>query len=707
MEYNFCFKCGNKLEKDHMFCPKCGQKIKDNEEPEVVEEEEEEIVTSEPEIEIGNDTYFEFLKYFENNELEEAKKVVEEKGAYDLAKLIEEPIYQNVLYNKETDRMAKFITFLGKIGINPGLYSTKNYNNILSTALYRKNKTVAKAFLESESNKIEKIFDLSTGGSRKPDDEDGEELYECLLKYVVDYNDVDFLKYYLDLVTKAREEELNSDDETINVDVDMSMLYEFNSVRTIYSDLEDLYSEDELFDEPVLTALTEAILFCSSEIVKTILEYPYFEINYNDNLIIPYIDWSSVEEADTKKQLLKDHDYKFSNYTRSAFKGNKVKKLGEKEEVTLDSLKREIKDYVSIVFPDDTMSQFKSMGLEVDSCMHSFNTIVNYCSFLIAVEKGKEKELSSIIRAVTDHKDSEFFKTEILYNSKLTTIDEIKNNTFELMGAVFNVAKYTSSVKSKEAIVDKFVEFLNNWLLFINENKNTESKVLNEIKNKLESVDLTVQEETEETVYDSADEMVEVDGEPLQIVGLGLSRFKQEYLNASPKYYSYVGVDIKNPNKTKLAEDIDISVSFYRDGMIVYTEDDNISIIQGDTVMHYGNLFRVDEIFDNYKVRIKDCHFVNNEDNIDYNSVISIDNLRFKVDRFEEETKVSCSIRNNTKLDLRACYVFVQFLKNKKIVGGVTLYEYDVAAFSEHDLVTTVEMAIECDEVVASCNPRL
>ena len=104
-------------------------------------------------------------------------------------------------------------------------------------------------------------------------------------------------------------------------------------------------------------------------------------------------------------------------------------------------------------------------------------------------------------------------------------------------------------------------------------------------------------------------------------------------------------------------------------------------------------------------MRINGCDFTKNVNNIDYTSYFRIENLKYRVDNIESETKVSCTVTSQFPNYLRKLVVYVQFLKNKKIVAGNYMVQYDLESYGQYDLIDKFDMAIDCDEVICSIVP--
>ena len=49
--------------------------------------------------------------------------------------------------------------------------------------------------------------------------------------------------------------------------------------------------------------------------------------------------------------------------------------------------------------------------------------------------------------------------------------------------------------------------------------------------------------------------------------------------------------------------------------------------------------------------------------------------------------------------------MFDEFLKNKKIVAGNYMVQYDLESYGQYDLIDKFDMAIDCDEVICSIVP--
>lgn len=631
------------------------------------------------------------INAFKNNDEKMLKDIImdksnkEEIGKYlfDFAKA------NNKLLINGKDKFPDLIKYLDKNGFELD-YETDYGNNILMAAVYHNNVKLVKAILESDS--FDPSYIVLIGDRVFYDETDEKNETSSALKYALVNNNEEII----DLIFEHLEANISEQDFFLDLALD-------------YIDEEDKYDgiEDELADL-TFSAITTAIMYSSVDVVERILSFDDFKLTIYDEMFIDRLDWNTVTDADKKKDLLIEKlGYDFNIYNSALIKNKNCNTILDKT-VTLDDIKKRLKNYTKTVLDDDFANL---ITYQVNSdFVDTYDLVLKSLLFMIAVDlnPSKAEQYKEIINNYSGYSTT-FVNICYSFIEKEHDLDFIKEQILPMIDPILKVLMINQSVNFKNYTKPELVSILTDWKNLIAKEK--DSKILDEIKTIISNIEFDeslVPEDTEIESESGNNVMFEnvSDGIPLEISAVGLSQYRQEYYNAPPSYYSYVGADIVNKNKDYIAENVRVTTTFYDDGMIIDKYEDVIGIIQNDSVFHYGIEYRVDEKYDKYTVRVNSCNFVKNVDNIDYASLFEISNLKYRVDSIEGETKVSCTIRSKFPNYLRKLVVYIQFLKNNKIVAGNYMVQYDLEAFGEYDIVDKIDMAIDCDKVICSIVPE-
>ena len=623
----------------------------------------------------------------ENNENAIKELLSNEEKVKEIGKYLFEMTKDNkkLLINGK-DKLPDLIKFLDSCGYEFE-YETDHGNNILVGAVYHNNTKVVKALVEADN--FNPYYITANGDNPFYNEEEDSDDFSSALKYAIVNNNEEII----DLIFNQYTGDISEEDF-------------YTDYVEKYVDEVDKYDgfEDDFYDLS-FSAFTAAVMFSSVEVVERIISFDKFKLKVYDKLVIDKIDYSTVLDGAAKRKLIEDKlGYEFKFYNSAIIKNKNSEVTGEKM-VTLDDIFKRLKQYNSNVLDDEFLTAVEYQVTE--DFGDTYDVLIKALLFLIAIELKPESadNFRYRINSFNDKYSMTFTNVANSFIEKEYDFNFIKQQFIPMIDPIFKILMVNQKVNFKTYTQKELIDILSDWKKLIS--TNAESKILEEIKENLlaieydESIFNNVEEETEETNNNVMFESVS-NGIPLEVSSIGLSQYRQEYYNAPPRYYSYVGADIVNKNKDLIADGVRITVTFYQDGMIIDKFDDTIGIIQNDSTFHYGSEFRVDEPYDNYSVRITGCSFAKNVDNMDFGSFMQVKNLNYRVDRIEEETKVSCTLKSMFPNYVRRVYVYVQFLKNKKIVGGNYLVQYDVEAYSEYDLLDKFDMAIDCDEIVYS-----
>lgn len=612
---------------------------------------------------------------------------------------IGEYIYNLVKDNKILSKNGKdiipdLLRFLNDCGYSYQ-YESDNGNNILTCAVYHGNHNVIDAFIETVNNTAY----LYSGCSNPFYDEDREDEWSSPIRYAIDKKDNISLRKILNKL-----DEINDS----YYDKDMIQLVDSSKItEDVENDLSDVY----------FSSFSYAVYAGDLESVKLILEKNKNNITYDDKRILYYLDWNTLKDGKEKLKYIQNNtDFKYNVASAPLLIkniNNKVDETSSEKLFTIDDIKMQIKKYTSKVLSPKMLDIIASQNINFDM-IDSLDFLIKSAYLIINAEYNQENNIL-YSKELTDVQSNLYSTVYSAYQIN-KDINLIKENVLPFYKDCFTCLLINDEIDFKKDVLDEFINILENMESIITLSDVSKSTFIKEIRDILYSINVDEFKQTlnneEIEMLDDSNSFIKEKGinqnyKPLKILETGYTVTRQEYINAPDAFDAFIGVDIQNPNKNFCVESVGITISFYLDGMVIDKVDDKIIFIDCDKIFHYGIRCRVSEPFDNYTVRINGGDYEEVEKALNVEQYVNVSNLRYKINPYDRETKVSCQILNNIPQDLSFVELYVQLKLCNKIVAGFELYQSNVCSGGTYDMLTTEDLAPDCDEIVYSIVPRI
>lgn len=314
-------------------------------------------------------------------------------------------------------------------------------------------------------------------------------------------------------------------------------------------------------------------------------------------------------------------------------------------------------------------------------------------------------------------------------NGKKTAkyIDDIQNLTNKKSKLFENMAKYTLTYgiakNYADTILDNLDMFLVDYDYFADlKHRDYTKDVLNPFKEILSNWKKIIDDDDLDCIYYNeaisiAENVLKNKNKPLET---NLSENKVKYqplfikeqrgflgdINYARNKF-YLGADIVNPNKFYAAQNVKLVITFFSKGMVVSSETFDISLIDADEVLHFGCVLNFDPSADQYDIRINSANYgkVENKLNIhNGKNGVLIENMNARV--IGGDIKISCQAISGFNY-LYSLEIYVQLLKNGKIVGGIDMIEYGINAGGVYNFIETIPGIIDFDDIAFSVIPNI
>lgn len=160
-----------------------------------------------------------------------------------------------------------------------------------------------------------------------------------------------------------------------------------------------------------------------------------------------------------------------------------------------------------------------------------------------------------------------------------------------------------------------------------------------------------------------------------------------------------LGVDIENPNKTKMAANISLEITLTdASNNIVDVINDTLYCIDADTIFHYGN----QKVWMRGNVaRISASAYA--KEFIDTDGKKFMDGTQFTnpaVQHGNGDCTLTGWLKSNYTKNIEKCYVYYQYIENGKIVGG----NYEIINFLPAGATRAIKSTSTVDVKMSSFN---